>query len=72
MSQEWRLQAACRGNPDPRAFGRADEQEEFIAEFCRRCPVQVECGQFGASQNLFGVYGGMTARQRRARMKASA
>lgn len=68
--QEWRQRAACRDTVDDRAFGTSAEQEQFINEFCRHCPVRVECGTFGMQMRAFGVFGGMSARQRRARLKA--
>ena len=69
--QEWRLRAACRGADSSDAFGTAAEQELFIARYCRDCPVKRECGTFGMVTGADGVYGGTTARQRRARLKVA-
>ena len=66
MSDDWRLQAACRDTADERAFGTAPEQERFIAEFCRHCEVKRDCFEFAFAGDWKGVYGGTTARQRRA------
>lgn len=64
MSEEWWRLAACRGTDSSDAFGTADEQALFIGIYCRHCPVKQECFEFG--KDWEGVYGGTTARQRRA------
>ena len=67
MSQEWRLQAACRDTADPRAFGKSTEQFAFIAEFCRHCDVTRACFEFSVEVDSDGVFGGTTRRQRSTR-----
>ncbi len=62
---EWTRLAACRGASKEAcesAFGTADEQRAFIAEFCRHCPVKQECGDYGRDEP--GVFGGVTQRGR--------
>lgn len=42
-------------------------------KICNRCPVQQECLEYGLQGNFDGIYGGLTAKQRRAiRMKGAA
>lgn len=63
---EWVTQAHCR-NGDPDAlFVRGAEQRK-AAVICRRCPVQMECCADALDNRVeFGVWGGLTERQRRA------
>lgn len=63
---EWVTQAHCR-NGDPDAlFVRGAEQRK-AAVICRRCPVQMECCADALDNKVeFGVWGGLTERQRRA------
>ena len=66
---EWVTQAKCRkGDPDA-LFVRGAEQRK-AAVICRHCPVQLECGADALDNRVeFGVWGGMTERQRRALLK---
>lgn len=62
---EWMDRAACRAVPPAAAdlaFDRAEEQRSFIDGYCRRCPVQAECGLAGEGEP--GVWGGKTAYER--------
>ena len=63
---EWITQAACRqGDPDA-LFVRGAEQRKAAA-ICRRCPVLMECRADALDNKVeFGVWGGLTERQRRA------
>ena len=63
---EWVTQAQCR-NGDPDAlFVRGAEQRK-AATVCRGCPVQIECRADALDNRVeFGVWGGLTERQRRA------
>ena len=63
---DWVTQASCR-NGDPDAlFVRGAEQRK-AAVVCRRCPVQLECRADALDNRVeFGVWGGLTERQRRA------
>ncbi|MDY5785426.1 WhiB family transcriptional regulator [Corynebacterium sp.] len=63
---EWVTSAQCR-NGDPDAlFVRGAEQRKAAA-ICRRCPVQMECRADALDNRVeFGVWGGLTERQRRA------
>lgn len=63
---EWVTLATCRsGDPDA-LFVRGAEQRKAAA-ICRRCPVQMECLADALDNRIeFGVWGGLTERQRRA------
>src|SRR3954468_25066356 len=65
----WVSQARCR---------QADTDEVFVpgapkrkaAVICRHCPVILECGADALDNRVeFGVWGGLTERQRRALLK---
>ena len=66
----WVSQALCRdGNPDD-LFVRGAAQRK-AAVICRHCPVVLECAADALDNRVeFGVWGGMTERQRRALLKA--
>ena len=63
---EWVMHAQCRsGDPDA-LFVRGAEQRKAAA-ICQRCPVQMECRADALDNRVeFGVWGGLTERQRRA------
>ena len=65
----WVSQALCRTtNPDD-LFVRGAAQRKAAA-ICRHCPVMRECGADALDNRVeFGVWGGMTERQRRALLK---
>src|SRR4051794_41797720 len=63
---EWSVDAACRTS-DPDALfvqGAAQNQAKVI---CRSCPVRIACLADALDNRVeFGVWGGMTERERRA------
>jgi len=65
----WVLQARCRfTNPDD-LFVRGAAQRHAAA-ICRSCPVAIECLADALDNQMeFGVWGGMTERQRRALLR---
>lgn len=67
---DWVVRARC-GESDPdELFVRGAAQRE-AATVCRDCPVLIECGADALDHRVeFGVWGGMTERQRRALLKA--
>ena len=66
---EWAVEAACR-NSDPDALfvqGAAQNRAKVI---CRTCPVRVACLADALDNKVeFGVWGGMTERERRALLR---
>ncbi len=65
----WVSQARCRGIDPDLLFVRGAAQRK-AATVCRHCPVILECGADALDNRVeFGVWGGMTERQRRALLK---
>ncbi|RJQ74146.1 WhiB family transcriptional regulator [Pseudonocardiaceae bacterium YIM PH 21723] len=65
----WRPAAACRDSDPDRLFVRGAEQREARG-ICRGCPVRAECLAEALDNRIeFGVWGGMTERERRALLK---
>jgi WhiB family transcriptional regulator, redox-sensing transcriptional regulator len=73
-SDEWQLQALCRGNHaylffPPSTFERKDERErrEMKAKaICGVCPVQDPCSRHAIDiREPFGIWGGLTEVERR-------
>ncbi|OBF23329.1 WhiB family transcriptional regulator [Mycobacterium sp. ACS4331] len=65
----WVSKARCRGADPDELFVRGAAQRK-AAVICRHCPVIAECGADALDNRVeFGVWGGMTERQRRALLK---
>lgn len=65
----WVSQARCRQADPDELFVRGAAQRK-AAVICRHCPVIAECGADALDNKVeFGVWGGMTERQRRALLK---
>jgi WhiB family redox-sensing transcriptional regulator len=65
----WVSQARCRASDPDELFVRGAAQRK-AAVVCRHCPVIAECGADALDNRVeFGVWGGMTERQRRALLK---
>jgi WhiB family redox-sensing transcriptional regulator len=65
----WVSQARCRVSDPDELFVRGAAQRK-AAVICRHCPVIAECGADALDNRVeFGVWGGMTERQRRALLK---
>ena len=65
----WVSQALCRSADPDQLFVRGAAQRK-AAVICRHCPVVTECGADALDNRVeFGVWGGMTERQRRALLK---
>ena len=66
----WRGAARCRTADAEGLFVTGAEQREARV-FCRPCPVRTECLAHALDQRIeFGVWGGMTERERRALLRA--
>ncbi len=62
----WRVAARCRTENSEDLFVTGARQRE-AREFCIVCPVRTECLAHALDQQIeFGVWGGMTERERRA------
>src|ERR1700739_4053920 len=65
----WVAKARCRASDPDDLFVRGAAQRQ-AAKICRYCPVIAECGADALDNQMeFGVWGGMTERQRRALLK---
>jgi WhiB family transcriptional regulator, redox-sensing transcriptional regulator len=65
----WVAKARCRASDPDELFVRGAAQRK-AAMICRHCPVILECGADALDNRVeFGVWGGMTERQRRALLK---
>ncbi|HEY5334525.1 MAG TPA: WhiB family transcriptional regulator [Mycobacteriales bacterium] len=69
LDAAWTARAACRdGNPDE-LFVRGAEQHR-AKMLCLACPVRTECLADALDNRVeFGVWGGMTERERRALLR---
>jgi WhiB family redox-sensing transcriptional regulator len=66
---EWVSKARCRFTDPDDLFVRGAAQTQ-AAVICRHCPVIAECRADALDNRMeFGVWGGMTERQRRALLK---
>jgi WhiB family redox-sensing transcriptional regulator len=67
---EWNTMGNCRnGNPE-RFFGTGAKQRD-ARSICRDCPVLKQCLAMALNDKMeYGVWGGMTERERRAMLKA--
>ncbi|MEU6709653.1 WhiB family transcriptional regulator [Streptomyces wuyuanensis] len=62
----WQEEAVCRTVDPEGLFAEAAEQRRIVA-LCASCPVQTECLVEALDNRIeFGVWGGMTERDRRA------
>jgi WhiB family transcriptional regulator, redox-sensing transcriptional regulator len=68
-NREWVTKALCvDGDPDELFVGGAPATKAAV--ICRHCPVSMECLTDALDNRIeFGVWGGMTERQRRALLK---
>ncbi|MFI1918093.1 WhiB family transcriptional regulator [Nocardia sp. NPDC020380] len=62
----WHRQAVC-AQTDPEAFFPSKGESSTVAKrICLSCKVRTECLEFALNNDQrFGVWGGMTARERR-------
>ena len=68
--RNWRAAARCRTADAEGLFVTGARQREARG-FCRTCPVRTECLAHALDQRIeFGVWGGMTERERRALLRS--
>lgn len=66
---DWTTRAACRGT-DPDALFVAGAAQNRAKAVCVGCPVRTECLADALDNRIeFGVWGGMTERERRALLR---
>ncbi|MFH5208533.1 WhiB family transcriptional regulator [Antrihabitans spumae] len=55
---DW-LRAACRGDANPEAWFPFPTQDYgYALSVCARCPILLQCGEFGRATGQSGVWGG--------------
>jgi WhiB family redox-sensing transcriptional regulator len=65
----WVTKALCRETDPEELFVRGAAQRKAAA-ICRHCPVMQQCAAEALDNKVeFGIWGGMTERQRRALLK---
>jgi len=68
-NQDWASQAACQASQPDKLFVRGAEQNK-AKQVCGACPVRTEClAEALDNQIEWGVWGGMTERERRALLR---
>src|SRR5690606_24419271 len=69
MITDWPSLAACRDG-DPDALFVQGAEQNIAKRICRGCPVRYECLADALDNRIeFGVWGGMTERERRALLR---
>lgn len=69
MTVDWASTAACREG-DPDALFVQGAEQNVAKKVCKGCPVRMECLADALDNNVeFGVWGGMTERERRALLR---
>lgn len=69
MRVEWSSLAACREG-DPDALFVQGAEQNVAKKICKGCPVRMECLADALDNQVeFGVWGGMTERERRALLR---
>lgn len=64
-------EAACKGMPIEIFFPSDDDSEElhdkttFARDTCQGCPVQAECQAHALEHEEFGIWGGLTEKERK-------
>ena len=61
----WRDEAACRGAPMDWFFPEHIDTNEDAINLCFKCPVREDCRDYGMKHEEWGIYGGMTASERK-------
>ena len=63
----WLRRARCRGLDPEQFFVRGIAQARPALRICQRCRVKEDCLRYAVENEIdFGVWGGLTERQRRA------
>jgi WhiB family redox-sensing transcriptional regulator len=63
----WTDRARCRGTDPEQFFVRGAAQARRAIKVCGRCTVKEQCLRYALDNDIdFGVWGGLTERQRRA------
>jgi WhiB family transcriptional regulator, redox-sensing transcriptional regulator len=62
---DWRESAECRGAPINLFYPEGAEISHEALALCERCPVKQECQDYGVVFEDWGIFGGLTATERK-------
>jgi WhiB family transcriptional regulator, redox-sensing transcriptional regulator len=66
MGTSWMVSARCRSHDPEQFFVRGASQSRRAIRICGACPVREDCLRYAIDNEIeFGIWGGMTERQRR-------
>ena len=69
----WVIFGACRNVEGDTFFPVTKEETDAALAICATCPVRVECLEYALeARERYGVWGGMTEKQRRRLLRRSA
>jgi WhiB family redox-sensing transcriptional regulator len=69
----WVVFSACRSADPEEFFPTTKEQEDRALAICATCPVRIECLEYALeARERFGIWGGLTDKQRRRLLRRSA
>lgn len=69
----WVVFSACRQVDPDVFFPTTREQEEHAISICKTCPVRMDCLDYAIeAREKFGIWGGLTEKQRRRLVRRSA
>lgn len=76
---EWQYRGACRNldteqffHPEGERGGTRKRRDDAAKAICAQCPVIAQCREYGLSaQEPYGVWGGLTAEERRELIRTS-
>ncbi len=63
--------AACSGSNPELWFPFPTDQYSAAAQVCARCPIRDECGEYGVTHRMSGVWGGIDLDRGRPVQRAS-
>lgn len=65
LRDDWHIQAACRTSPPDMFFPDRGQPGDDAKKVCVTCPVRIPCLEYAlASREGYGVWGGLTERER--------
>jgi len=69
----WMVFAACREQDPDLFFPQTQHQADHAIAICSTCPVRVDCLEYSIeARERFGIWGGLTEKQRRGLLRQSA
>lgn len=65
----WQDEAKCQNIDTTEFFERASETE--AKKFCRMCPVKGDCLEYALVYDMYGVWGGLSYKERKRKYSAN-